>query len=86
VAVFDTSFHQTLAPHAYTYAVPADWLRRYGVRRYGFHGTSVAFVSRRAARLLNREPADVNLIVPRLGNGPAPRPSNAAAASTRRWG
>jgi hypothetical protein len=69
VAVFDTSFHQTLAAHAYTYAVPVDWLRRYGVRRYGFHGTSVAFVSRRAARLLNREPADVNLIVLHLGNG-----------------
>jgi acetate kinase len=69
VAVFDTAFHQTLPPHAYTYAVPADWASRYGVRRYGFHGTSHAFVSRRAARLLGREPADVNLIVLHLGNG-----------------
>jgi acetate kinase len=69
VAVFDTAFHQTLLPHAYTYAVPADCATRYGRRRYGFHGTSHAFVSRRAARLLGREPSDVNLIVLHLGNG-----------------
>ena len=69
VAVFDTAFHQTLPPHAYTYAVPPEWATRYGARRYGFHGTSHAFVSRRAARLLGRAPADVNLIVLHLGNG-----------------
>ena len=69
MAVFDTAFHQTLPPHAYTYAVPPEWATRYGVRRYGFHGTSHAFVSRRAARLLGRAPADVNLIVLHLGNG-----------------
>ena len=69
VAVFDTAFHQTLPPHAYTYAVPQDWATRHGVRRYGFHGTSHAFVSRAAARLLGREPEDVNLIVLHLGNG-----------------
>jgi acetate kinase len=69
VAVFDTAFHQTLPSHAYTYAVPPEWGSRYGVRRYGFHGTSHAFVSRRAARLLGRAPADVNLIVLHLGNG-----------------
>ena len=40
VAVFDTAFHQTLPPHAYTYAVPRRWAREHGVRRYGFHGTS----------------------------------------------
>ena len=65
VAVFDTAFHHTLPPHAYTYAVPPEW----GVRRYGFHGTSHAFVSRAAARQLGREPAEVNLIVLHLGNG-----------------
>jgi acetate kinase len=69
VAVFDTAFHQTLPPHAYTYAVPTSWLEDHGVRRYGFHGTSHSFVSREAARLLGRDPADVNVIVLHLGNG-----------------
>lgn len=69
VAVFDTAFHQTLPPQAYTYAVPHEWLTDHGIRRYGFHGTSHAFVSGEAARLLGREPADVNLIVLHLGNG-----------------
>ncbi len=69
VAVFDTAFHQTLPPAAYTYAVPAEWADRYGVRRYGFHGTSFAYVSRRAAELLGRDPSEVNLIVLHLGNG-----------------
>ena len=69
VAVFDTAFHQTLPPHAYTYAVPTEWGTAHGVRRYGFHGTSYAYVSRRAAELLGRDPAEVNLIVLHLGNG-----------------
>ncbi|GAA3090701.1 acetate kinase [Nonomuraea salmonea] len=63
VAVFDTAFHRTLPPEAYTYAVPREW----GVRRFGFHGTSCAYVSRRAAALLGRD--DPNLIVLHLGNG-----------------
>ena len=69
VAVFDTAFHQTLPEYAYTYAVPLSWREEHRVRRYGFHGTSHAFVSREAARLLGREPEDVNLIVLHLGNG-----------------
>lgn len=69
VAVFDTAFHQTLPEEAYTYAVPREWLTEHGVRRYGFHGTSHAFVSAEAARLLERDPAEVNLIVLHLGNG-----------------
>ncbi|HEY3557205.1 MAG TPA: acetate kinase [Kribbella sp.] len=69
VAVFDTAFHQTLPPYAYRYAVPSSWLDEYGIRRYGFHGTSHAFVSEQAARILGREPADVNVIVLHLGNG-----------------
>ncbi|TDD18007.1 acetate kinase [Kribbella turkmenica] len=69
VAVFDTAFHQTLPPHAYTYAVPRSWSEEHGIRRYGFHGTSHAFVSQEAARLLDREPDDVNAIVLHLGNG-----------------
>ncbi len=69
VAVFDTAFHQTLPEHAYTYAVPLSWREEHRVRRYGFHGTSHAFVSREAARLLGLEPEDANLIVLHLGNG-----------------
>ncbi|AQZ69517.1 acetate kinase [[Actinomadura] parvosata subsp. kistnae] len=65
VAVFDTAFHRTMPPEAYTYAVPREW----GVRRFGFHGTSCAYVSRRAAALLGRDLADLNLIVLHLGNG-----------------
>jgi acetate kinase len=63
VAIFDTAFHATLPPRAFTYAVPRAW----GVRRYGFHGTSHAYVSREAARILGRP--DVNVIVLHLGNG-----------------
>ena len=69
VAVFDTAFHQTLPEYAYTYAVPLSWREEHRVRRYGFHGTSHAFVSREAARLLGLEPEDANLIVLHLGNG-----------------
>jgi acetate kinase len=69
VAVFDTAFHQTLPPYAYTYAVPYEWQKEYGIRRYGFHGTSHAFVSAEAARLLGRSPSEVNVIVLHLGNG-----------------
>ena len=69
VAVFDTAFHQTLPRHAYTYAVPLAWLEDHGIRRYGFHGTSHSFVAQETARLLGRDPADVNVIVLHLGNG-----------------
>ena len=69
VAVFDTAFHQTLPAHAYTYAVPKEWREDLGVRRYGFHGTSHQYVSRRAAELLGRRPEEVNMIVLHLGNG-----------------
>lgn len=69
VAVFDTAFHQTLPPYAYTYAVPREWAESHGIRRYGFHGTSHSFVSEQAAALLGRSPADVNVIVLHLGNG-----------------
>ena len=65
IAVFDTAFHATLPPHAYTYAVPRAW----GVRRYGFHGTSHAYVSRAAARLLGRDVEGFKVIVLHLGNG-----------------
>jgi acetate kinase len=69
VAVFDTAFHRTLPPAAYRYAVPTQWYERYGVRRYGFHGTSHDYVSARAADVLGRPRDEVDLIVAHLGNG-----------------
>jgi acetate kinase len=69
VAVFDTAFHHTLPDRASTYAVPAAWRDEYGVRRYGFHGISYQYVSRRAAAVLDRPLDEVNLIVLHLGNG-----------------
>jgi acetate kinase len=69
VAVFDTAFHQTMPPHAFRYAVPGEWYTRYGVRRYGFHGTSHRFVSERAAALLGRPLSELRLVTAHLGNG-----------------
>jgi acetate kinase len=69
VAVFDTAFHQTMPPRAFRYAVPEQWYTRYGVRRYGFHGTSYRFVSERAAALLGRPLAELRLVIAHLGNG-----------------
>ena len=69
VAVFDTAYHQTMPPVAYTYAVPAAWREDHKIRRYGFHGTSHRFVARTAAALLGRDPQDTNLVVLHLGNG-----------------
>ncbi|MCL3859952.1 acetate kinase [Actinotalea sp. K2] len=69
VAVFDTSFHATLAPESYTYAIDRDVAREHGIRRYGFHGTSHAYVTQRTAELLGKDPADVNVIIAHLGNG-----------------
>lgn len=69
VAVFDTAFHQTLPAHAYRYAVPESWYSDFGVRRYGFHGTSHRFVSIEAARLLGIPLDDSAFITAHLGNG-----------------
>ena len=69
VAVFDTAFHQTMPPHSYIYPVPYEWYEMYGVRRYGFHGTSHLYVSRRAAVLLKKKPSALNLITMHIGNG-----------------
>ncbi len=69
VAVFDTAFHQTMKEEAYLYGVPYDWYEKYGVRKYGFHGTSHKFVSLRAAELLGKKPEDVNIVVLHIGNG-----------------
>ncbi len=69
VAVFDTAFHQTMTEEVYLYGVPYDWYEKYGVRKYGFHGTSHKYVSLKAAELLGKDPKDVNIIVLHLGNG-----------------
>ncbi|WP_432586649.1 acetate kinase [Streptomyces sp. HD1123-B1] len=69
VAVFDTAFHSTMPESAARYAVDVDTADRFGVRRYGFHGTSHAYVSRATAALLDRDVTEVNTIVLHLGNG-----------------
>ena len=69
VAVFDTAFHATLPEHAYRYAVPEEWYTDHDVRRYGFHGTSHAYVARQAADILRRPADDLRLITLHLGNG-----------------
>jgi acetate kinase len=69
VAVFDTAFHAGIPPAAHRWAVPTEWYEQHGVRRYGFHGTSHAFVARRAAHLLGRPPAGLAVVTAHLGNG-----------------
>lgn len=68
-AVFDTAFHQTLPKRAFLYALPDAWYRDWGVRRYGFHGTSHGFMAIEAARLLGKTPATTSIISAHLGNG-----------------
>ncbi len=69
IAIFDTAFHQTMPEAAYTYALPYEWYEKYGVRRYGFHGTSHLYVSKRAAVMLGKNPKDCNIITMHIGNG-----------------
>ena len=69
VAVFDTAFHQTMPPKAYMYGLPYEYYEKYKVRRYGFHGTSHSFVSKRAAELLGKAYDETKTIVCHLGNG-----------------
>ena len=69
VAVFDTAFHQTMPAKAYLYGLPLEYYKNYKVRRYGFHGTSHSFVSKRAVEFLGLNPEDSKVIVCHLGNG-----------------
>ncbi|HBV2477291.1 TPA: acetate/propionate family kinase, partial [Klebsiella pneumoniae] len=69
VAVFDTSFHQTLAPEAFLYGLPWEYYQNLGVRRYGFHGTSHRYVSQRALALLGLPEQESGLVIAHLGNG-----------------
>ena len=69
VAVFDTAFHQTMPDYSYRYAVPNAWYKELGVRRYGFHGTSHLYVSKRAAAMLGKPADQCNLITMHIGSG-----------------
>ncbi|MFA5099331.1 MAG: acetate kinase, partial [Candidatus Omnitrophota bacterium] len=69
VACFDTAFHHSLPPHAYLYALPYGLYKKFGIRRYGFHGTSHLYVTKRLAGLLNTDTEKLNLITCHLGNG-----------------
>ena len=69
VMVFDTAFHSTMPPKAFMYALPYEYYEKYGVRRYGFHGTSHCFVSRAAAEYLGKDPSELKIITCHLGNG-----------------
>jgi acetate kinase len=69
VAVFDTAFHLTIPPAAYTYAISREVAEKYGVRRYGFHGTSHQYVMRKTAEFLNQSIDETNIIICHIGNG-----------------
>ena len=69
VGVFDTAFHQTMPPESYIYAIPYEYYQKYGIRRYGFHGTSHKYVAERASKMLNTDIGDLKLITCHLGNG-----------------
>ncbi len=69
VGVYDTAFHQTMPEEAYLYGLPYEYYEKYRIRRYGFHGTSHAYVSRRAAEFLHKEYSGLKIIVCHLGNG-----------------
>ena len=69
VGVFDTAFHQTMAEDAYLYPVKYDWYKKYGVRKYGFHGTSHQYVAKQCAKLMNKPLEETKMITIHLGNG-----------------
>ncbi|MBT2638475.1 MULTISPECIES: acetate kinase [unclassified Bacillus (in: firmicutes)] len=69
VAVFDTAFHQTMPENSFLYSLPYDYYKKYGIRKYGFHGTSHKYVSQRAAEMLGRPVEHLRLISCHLGNG-----------------
>ncbi|MBC5638647.1 acetate kinase [Ornithinibacillus sp. BX22] len=69
VAVFDTAFHQTMEPKSYLYSLPYEFYEEYGIRKYGFHGTSHKYVSQRAAEIMGKPIEDLRLISCHLGNG-----------------
>ncbi len=69
MAILDTAWHQTMPAHSYMYATPKEWYEKYSLRRYGFHGTSFLYVSKRASVLLRKDPLKCNLICLHIGSG-----------------
>ncbi|OIO05255.1 MAG: propionate kinase [Elusimicrobia bacterium CG1_02_56_21] len=69
MAIMDTAWHQTMPPSSYTYALPRKWYWKYGIRRYGFHGTSFLYVAKRAAVLLKKDPFKTSVVICHIGNG-----------------
>lgn len=69
VGAFDTAFHQTMPPESYIYAIPYEYYEKYGIRRYGFHGTSHKYVAERGAEIIGKDIKDLKLITCHLGNG-----------------
>ncbi|CCU79496.1 Acetate kinase [Halanaerobium saccharolyticum subsp. saccharolyticum DSM 6643] len=69
VGVFDTAFHQSMPEKAYIYALPYEYYEKYGVRRYGFHGTSHGYVAKRAAKMMDQDLSELKIITCHLGNG-----------------
>jgi len=69
VAVFDTAFHQSMPPEAYLYGLPQAYYRDYGIRRYGFHGSSHRYVAEETVEALHLDPADHGIVIAHLGNG-----------------
>ncbi|MFA6317993.1 MAG: acetate kinase, partial [Elusimicrobiota bacterium] len=69
MAIMDTAWHQTMPRQSYMYALPYSWYEKYGVRRYGFHGTSFLYNAKRAAVLLKKDPFKCNLVIAHIGNG-----------------
>lgn len=68
-AIMDTAWHQTMPDFAFMYAIPREWYTKYAARKYGFHGTSFLYTSKRAAVLLGKQPKDTNVIICHIGNG-----------------
>lgn len=69
VAVFDTAFHQTISKEKYTYAIPYEYYEKYGIRKYGFHGTSHKYVSNKVAEVMGKDIKDLKIVTCHLGNG-----------------
>ena len=69
IATFDTSFHQSMPPHAYMYAIPREYYEKYGVRKYGYHGTSHKYVYKRASEIMGRDTREMKVVSCHLGNG-----------------
>ena len=69
IAVFDTSFHQSLPPHAYMYAIPREYYEKYGIRKYGYHGTSHKYVYRKASTIIGKDTRQLKVVSCHLGNG-----------------